>query len=368
MAELAALLARSERPLVIAGGGGWSAEAVADLRQFVEKFDLPIGISFRSQDVFDNGHECYAGDIAIGINPKLAQRVRDADLLLVLGARLGEMTTSGYTLIDIPAPRQKLVHVYPDPEELGRVYQPSLGIVSSMQGAAAALAGLAPAAEKSRREWRESTHRDYLDWSVPTSSPGAVQMAQIVAWLRERLPADAILTNGAGNYATWIHRFYRHRRYRTQLAPTSGSMGYGLPASVAAKLVHPERIVVAFAGDGCLQMTMQEFGTACQHDAKIILVVVNNGMYGTIRMHQEREYPARVEGTQLRNPDFVAWAKAYGAVGWKVERTEEFAPAFEQAVQAATPALIEIRLDPEAITPRTTLAAIRAAAQSKKPG
>jgi acetolactate synthase-1/2/3 large subunit len=368
MAELASLLAQAERPLVIAGGGGWSAEATADLQQFVEKFDLPVGVSFRSQDVFDNGHQCYTGDIAIGVNPKLAQRVRDADLLLVLGARLGEITTGGYTLIDIPVPQQKLVHVYPDPEELGRVYQPSLGIVSSMRGAASALAELTPAAGKSRKEWRESAHRDYLEWSAPTRSPGAVQMAEIVAWLRERLPADAILTNGAGNYATWIHRFYRHRRYRTQLAPTSGSMGYGLPASVAAKLVHPERVVLAFAGDGCLQMTMQEFGTACQHDVNIILIVVNNGMYGTIRMHQEREYPARVEGTQLRNPDFVAWAKSYGAAGWKVERTEEFAPAFEQALRATTPSLIEIRLDPEAITPRTTLAEIRAAAQARKSG
>ncbi len=366
MTALQKALEAAQKPLVIVGGSGWGAQACADLQRFAENFDLPVGNSFRCQDLFDNSHDCYAGDVAIGINPKLAQRVRDADVLLVLGARLGEMTTSGYTLVGIPMPKQRLIHVYAGPEELGRVYRPELGIVSSMHGVAAALAALPVPQTKPWSNERRTARQDYLEWTKPTQNPGAVQMAEIIAWLRDRLPEDAILTNGAGNYATWVHRFYRHRRYRTQLAPTSGSMGYGLPASVAAKLVHPQRVVIAFAGDGCLQMTMQEFGTACQHDANIILIVVNNGMYGTIRMHQEREYPARVEGTQLRNPDFVAWAKSYGAVGWKVERTEDFAPTFELALKANSPSLIEIRLDPEAINPRTTLSAIRAAAQAKK--
>jgi acetolactate synthase-1/2/3 large subunit len=366
LTELRAMLEQAKQPLAIVGGGGWSAQACADLQRFVENFDLPVGNSFRCQDLFDNNHDGYAGDVAIGINPKLAQRVRDADVLLVLGARLGEMTTSGYSLVDIPTPRQKLIHVYAGPDELGRVYQPSLGIVASMRGMTAALAQLPPPAATPWSAWRQAARQDYLDWTKPTENPGPVQMAQVIASLRDSLPADAILTNGAGNYATWVHRFYRHRRFRTQLAPTSGSMGYGLPAAVAAKLVHPERTVIAFAGDGCLQMTMQEFGTACQHNANIILIVVNNGMYGTIRMHQEREYPARVSGTELRNPDFVAWAKSYGAPGWKVERTEDFAAALAQARQARMPALIEIRLDPEAINPRTTLSAIRQAAQAKK--
>ncbi len=363
--RLGELLEASQRPLAIVGGGGWGAQACADLQTFVENFDLPVANSFRCQDLVDNEHANYAGDVAIGINPKLAERVRQADLLLVLGARLGEMTTSGFTLVNSPVPSQTLVHVYPGAEELGRIYQPSLGILSSMAGATAALAGMAPPAQKPWKAWRQAAREDYLQWTQPTQNPGPVQMAEIVAGLRRRLPADAILTNGAGNYATWVHRFHRYRRFRTQLAPTSGSMGYGLPAAVAAKLVHPGRPVIAFAGDGCLQMTMQEFGTACQHNARIVLIVVNNGMYGTIRMHQEREYPARVEGTELRNPDFVAWAKAYGAASWRVERGEDFAPALDQALNAPTPTLIEIRLDPEAINPRTTLSAIRQAALSK---
>jgi acetolactate synthase-1/2/3 large subunit len=362
MEEFAALLANAERPLVVVGGSGWSQPARESLRQFAEKSGVPIAASFRTQDIFDNTHESYVGDVGIGINPKLAERVKTCDLLIVLGARLGEMTTSGYSLISIPEPQMKLVHVYAGAEELGRVYRPTLGIVAGMAGIASALAALPKPASDRFKAWREGARADYLDWIKPTQNPGDVQMGEIVSWLAQRLPDDAIICNGAGNYTAWVHRFYRYRGWRTQLAPTSGSMGYGLPAAVAAKIVHPERTVVCFAGDGCLQMTMQEFGTACQAGANIVLVVVNNGMYGTIRMHQEREYPARKVGTDLHNPDFVAWARSYGADGHLVEKTDQFAPAFEAALTARTPSVIEIRLDPEAINPRTSLSAIRTAA------
>jgi len=364
MEEFASLLAKAERPLVIVGGSGWTQPARESLRQFAEKSGVPMAASFRTQDIFDNTHESYVGDVGIGINPKLAERVKGCDLLIVLGARLGEMTTSGYSLIAIPEPQMKLVHVYAGAEELGRVYRPTLGMVAGMAGIAAALAALAKPSSDRFKAWRAGARADYLDWIKPTKNPGSVQMGEIVTWLAQRLPDDAIICNGAGNYTAWVHRFYRYRGWRTQLAPTSGSMGYGLPAAVAAKIVHPERIVVCFAGDGCLQMTMQEFGTACQAGANIVLVVVNNGMYGTIRMHQEREYPARKVGTDLHNPDFVAWAKSYGAAGHLVEKTEQFVPAFETALGAKTPSVIEIRLDPEAINPRTTLSAIRQAAQA----
>ncbi len=362
MEEFASLLAKAERPLVIVGGSGWSQPARESLRKFAEQSGVPIAASFRTQDIFDNTHDSYVGDVGIGINPKLAERVKTCDLLIVLGARLGEMTTSGYSLIAIPEPQMRLVHVYAGAEELGRVYRPTLGIVAGMAGISSALAGLPKPSSDRFKAWREGARADYLDWTKPTKNPGDVQMGEIVSWLAQRLPDDAIICNGAGNYTAWVHRFYRYRGWRTQLAPTSGSMGYGLPAAVAAKIVHPERTVVCFAGDGCLQMTMQEFGTACQAGANIVLVVVNNGMYGTIRMHQEREYPTRKVGTDLHNPDFVAWAKSYGADGHLVEKTEQFAPAFEAALKAGTPAVIEIRLDPEAINPRMSLSAIRTAA------
>jgi acetolactate synthase-1/2/3 large subunit len=364
--EFNVLLASAERPLVIVGGSGWSQPARESLQMFAERSGVPIAASFRTQDIFNNAHASYIGDVGIGINPKLAQRVKECDLLIVLGARLGEMTTSGYALIDIPEPQMKLVHVYPGAEELGRVYRPTLGIVSGMRAISSALRGLPKPAGDRFKSWREDARADFLDWTRPTQNPGDVQMGEIVTWLAQRLPDDAVICNGAGNYTAWVHRFYRYRGWRTQLAPTSGSMGYGLPAAVAAKIVHPERIVVCFAGDGCLQMTMQEFGTACQAGANIVLVVVNNGMYGTIRMHQEREYPGRKVGTDLHNPDFVSWAKSYGAAGYLVEKTAQFAPAFEAALKAGTPSVIEIRLDPEAINPRTSLSAIRQAAEATR--
>jgi acetolactate synthase-1/2/3 large subunit len=290
--------------------------------------------------------------------------VRDADLLLVVGARLGEITTSGYTLVDIPKPKQALVHVYPGAEELGRVYQPTLAINASMPAFAAGVRALEPVDSVAWQGWTSEAHAVYLANIVPQHGPGDLQLAEVVLWLREHLPADAIITNGAGNYTAWVHRFYQYRTFRSQLAPTSGSMGYGLPAAVAAKALHPERTVVCFAGDGCFLMTGQELATAVQYRLNVIILVVNNNMYGTIRMHQEREFPGRVIGTELRNPDFVAFAKAYGAHGERVERTTDFPAAFERAVSARTPALVELRIDPEAITPRTTLSAIRNRAPS----
>jgi acetolactate synthase-1/2/3 large subunit len=360
LAGLREFLAAAQRPLMIVGGGGWSPEAAADIAEFAAANDLPVGASFRCQDIVDNEQACYVGDIAIGINPKLAERVRSADLLLVVGARLGEITTSGYTLVDIPRPRQRLIHVHPGAEELGRVYQADLPINAGMAAFAAAARALAPVDSSAWREWRAAARADYLANIVPPASPGPVQLGEIVAWLKKRLPPEAILANGAGNYATWLHRFYSYRRYRSQLAPTSGAMGYGVPAGVAAKAVHPERTVVSWNGDGCFLMNGQELATAVQYGLAVVFVVINNGMYGTIRMHQERHYPERVIGTDLVNPDFAALARAYGALGETVTRTEEFAPAFERALAAGKPALIEVRVDPEALTPRQSLSQIRA--------
>ena len=370
VAKLRAMLAAAQRPLAILGGSGWNANACADLRKFIEANGLPAACAFRFQDLFDNSHANYAGDIGIGINPKLAQRVKDADLLLVIGARLGEMTTSGYTLLSVPRPAQKLVHVHAGAEELGRVYQGDLLINSGMPQIAAALAAMPPVEAEAWRDWTASARADYVEWTQLRTMPGKVQLWDIVDFLKRRLPADAILTNGAGNYASWLHRFYPHRMFRTQLAPTSGAMGYGVPAAIAAKIVHPGRMVVSWNGDGCFLMCGQELATAMQYGAKVIFVVVNNGMYGTIRMHQEREYPARVHGTALTNPDFVMLARAYGLYGELVEDSSEFAAAFERAIDATEaagkPALIELRIDPQAITPNTTLDALREQALKRK--
>jgi acetolactate synthase-1/2/3 large subunit len=368
MHDLRDRLDEAKRPFLILGGGGWSAEAVADIRAFAEAANLPVGCSFRCQDLFDNGHQNYAGDVGIGINPKLAERVKHADLLIVVGARLGEMTTSGYTLVSIPVPKQSLVHVHASAEELGRVYQAVLPINAGVAEFAAMARALGPVPARAWDSETKAARADYLEWSTPPQVEGPVQMGEIVGWLEQRLPADAILANGAGNYATWIHRFHRYRRFRTQLAPTNGAMGYGVPAAVAAKLTAPDRMVVSFNGDGCYMMNGQELATAVQYNAPVIFVVVNNGSYGTIRMHQERAYPGRVSGTDLVNPDFAALARAYGAHGELVEQTSDFAPAFERAVRAGKPALIEIRLGVEVITPRQTLSQIRAAALASKAG
>ncbi|HEY1385130.1 MAG TPA: thiamine pyrophosphate-binding protein [Dongiaceae bacterium] len=356
----------AKRPFMILGGGGWSPQAIADIRAFAEGANLPVGCSFRCQDLFDNSHQNYAGDVGIGINPQLAERVKNADLLIVVGARLGEMTTSGYTLVNIPLPKQALVHVHASAEELGRVYQAVLPINAGMAEFAAMAKALGPIPGGAWDKETQAARADYLEWTRPPQVEGPIQMGEIMSWLEQRLPADAILTNGAGNYATWIHRFHRYRRFRTQLAPTNGSMGYGVPSAIAAKLIAPQRMVVSFNGDGCYMMNGQELATAVQYNAPVIFVVVNNGSYGTIRMHQERTYPGRVSGTDLVNPDFVALARAYGAHGELVEQTSDFTPAFERAAKAGKPALIEIRLSAEVITPRQTLSQIRAAAMSAK--
>jgi acetolactate synthase-1/2/3 large subunit len=366
MAALGAMLTAAERPMAIVGGGGWNARACADLRKFAEEFSLPVGASFRCQDYFDNSHPNYVGDVAIGINPKLAERVRTADLLLLIGARMGEMTSSGYTLLDIPRPKQRLVHVYPGAEELGRVYQPALAIHSSMPAFLAAAAKLAPAAPPSWSEETKVARQDYVDWTEPVASPGALQMGAVVAWLRDNLPPEAIVCNGAGNYAGWMNRFYRYREYRTLLGPTSGSMGYGTPAAVAAKRLYPERPVIALAGDGCFLMNGQELATAVHYGLDIVILVVNNGIYGTIRMHQEREYPGRVSATDLTNPDFAKLAEAYGAYGEVVTETDDFPAAFKRAQAADGPALLELRIDAEAITPGRSLSEIRAAAEARR--
>ncbi|MBK1669672.1 thiamine pyrophosphate-binding protein [Rhodovibrio sodomensis] len=362
LAELLQRLSRARRPLAILGGGGWTAQAKADFEAFAHANDLPVACAFRCQDYFDNRHECYAGDVGLGVNPALAQRVREADLLLVVGARMGEATSSGYSLIDVPTPRQTLVHVYPGAEELGRVYQPTLAIQAATPAFAAAARRLEPLDPPPYAGVREAARQDYLAWTTPPAakaSNGTVDMAQGIADLRERLPADAVICNGAGNYAAWVHRYYRYRSYRSQLAPTSGSMGYGVPAAVAAKLAAPERPVIAFAGDGCFQMTGQELGTAVQYGAAIVVIVVNNNSYGTIRMHQERAYPHRVTGTDLHNPDFAALARAYGALGETVSEQGAFLPAVERALAAGTPALIEVRTDLEQISPAKTITDLR---------
>jgi len=361
MQRLRALLERAKRPLMLLGGTPWTREACADVQRFAQAAGLPVACTFRYQDLFDNRHACYAGDAGIGINPKLAQRIRDADLLLAVGARLGEMETGAYTLIEPPCPKQKLVHVHAGAEELGRVYQGELLINSGMAQFAAALAGIAVDGS-AWRAWRESAREDYLEWQKPQAIPGKVQLAEIALWMRGRLPEDAILCTGAGNFSGWWQRYWRFPGLRTQVAPCNGSMGYGVPAGVAAKLAHPERIVVSVNGDGDFLMNGQEIATAMQYSANTVFMVVNNGMYGTIRMHQEREYPARVYATALANPDFAALARAYGLHGETVEETAQFAPAFERALAAGKPALIELRVDPQAITTATTLDAIRARA------
>ncbi len=364
MAKLQAMLAEAERPLVILGGSRWSEASVASMTAFAERFSLPVTTSFRRQSLFPSDHANYAGDLGVGPNPRLSAHVKAADLVLLLGGRFSEQPSSSYTLLDVPAPRQKLVHIHPDADELGRVYQPALAINATPSAFAAALAELPT---PNHLPWRERTatmRGEFLDWTgQPRTQPGAFQYGEAMTFLREHLPPDAIICNGAGNYATWVHRYYRFRQFGTQLAPTSGSMGYGTPAAVMAKRLFPERPVIAFAGDGCFMMNGQEFATAVQYGLPIVVVVVDNGMYGTIRMHQELHYPRRVSGTELKNPDFAAYAKAFGGHGERVERTEEFRPAFERAVASGKPAILHCIVDPEALTPARTLSEIRAAGE-----
>jgi acetolactate synthase-1/2/3 large subunit len=361
LVRLRELLAAAERPLVIVGGGGWSTEAAADLQAFAEGSVLPVATSFRRQDYIDNDSPCYAGVLTIGQDPALASRLRDADLLLVIGSRLGDIATRGYTTLEPPRTPQTLVHVHADPDELGRVFQPDLPIASGSPQFLAAARALDPVDASRRTAWTESARSDFVSSLRHRRGPGELDVGDVMEHLRGRLPADAILTNGAGNYTVWCHLYYVFRRYRTQLAPCSGAMGYGIPAAIAAKVVHPERTVVCVSGDGDFLMSGHELSAAVQEKLAIVVLVVNNGMYGTIRMHQERLFPGRVASTDLVDPDFVAWARAFGGYGESVVRSEDFPAALERALGQERPALLELRVDPEAITPRQTLSEIRAA-------
>ncbi len=366
MARLREMLAAARRPIMILGGSTWTAQGVRDITRFAEANRLATAVTFRRQDRFDNLHPCYAGDLGIGPSPKLAARIREADLVIAVGTRLSEAATSGYTLFEVPRPRQRFVHVHPGSEELGRVYQAQLMINAGAAHFAAAAAALAPADSSAWAASTEAAHKEFLEHAVPVPNPGAVQLGEIVATLQEQLPPDTIVANGAGNFSGWIHRFWRYRGFGTQVAPTSGSMGYGVPAGVAAAIAYPERTVLSFSGDGCFLMNGQELATAMHYGAAPIFFVINNGMYGTIRMHQERDYPGRIFGTALTNPDFAALARSYGLHGETVARTEDFAPAFKRARESRRAALIEIRLDPEAINTRTTLSKIREASLASR--
>jgi acetolactate synthase-1/2/3 large subunit len=357
-----ALVEASERPLLVVGGGGWSEQAGRDVLAFAEASNVPVATSFRRQDYVDNSSPVYAGVLTIGLDPALARRVEEADVILALGTRLGEIATRQYSLLEPPRPRQRLVHVHADPDELGRVYEAEVPIVSGSPQFAAALR---PVEGAHRAAWVEAARTGYLANLRHGPLPGALQLGDVMAHLRARLPGDAVLTNGAGNYTVWAHRFYEFRRYGTQLAPCAGAMGYGVPAAIAAKILHPDRAVVCMSGDGDFLMSGHELATAVQQEAAIVVLVVNNGMLGTIRMHQERRFPGRAIGTDLVNPDFVAYARAFGAHGALVERTEEFPDAFDEALAAGRPALLELRVDPEAITPRATLTEIRGSSPAR---
>ena len=364
--DLRQLLLEAQRPLVIAGGGGWTPQAAQALQRFAENWQLPVANAFRFQDTFDNHHPLYAGDVGLGINPKLAARIREADLLLVLGARLGEATTGSYTLIDAPVPKQKLVHVHASAEELGRVYHPTLAICATMNAAARSLEVLTAPPQVAWEPWAAAAQADYRANIDPANGgvvlPGPVDMPRVMDVVRRLLPADAVLTNGAGNFASWLHRFHPYhglaKGFKTQLAPTNGAMGYGVPAGIGAAIVEPGRTVFTIAGDGDFMMNGQELATAVQFGAKTIIVLVNNGTYGTIRMHQEREYPQHVSGSTLVNPDFCALARAYGYAAEQVTTTDEFEPAFRRALEAQQGTVIELMLSADVITTRGTLSAI----------
>ncbi len=358
-AELKKLLAGAKRPLMIIGGPLWSKKIQKQVETFAERFDMPVAAAFRFQDYIDNRHRCYAGHAGIGLDAKLAAAIKAADVLIVIGARLGEMTTSGYTLIEIPNPTQTLVHVHPSGNELGSVYRADLPINATAATFADLLESLPAPSSKPWSGTTKELHDAFLASLQPLPGPGSMQFAEVVRTVSDMMPEHSIVTNGAGNYAAFVHRYMQYKGYRTCLAPTSGSMGYGLPAAIAAKLHDPTRTVVNFAGDGCFLMTGQEMATAAQYGLGIVTIVANNGMYGTIRAHQERQYPERVSGTTLVNPDFAAYARAFGGHGETVERTADFKPAFERALATNKPSIIEVKIDPEALSPRQTLSQIR---------
>jgi acetolactate synthase-1/2/3 large subunit len=359
MAKFAQMLGAARAPVMLLGGSRWSQAACDSVARFAQQYALPVCTTFRRGHLFDHTHPCYAGDVGIGPNPKLLERVKSADLVVLVGGRLGELPSQSYTLFDIPRPQVPFVHVHPGAEELGRVYSPHLAIHATPSAFAAALEQLEFARPPSGDA--KAAHADYLEWTEqPTEQPGGVNFGAVMVWLRANLPADAILCNGAGNYAAWVHRFFRFRRFGQHVAPASGSMGYGVPAAVAMKRLYPERTVICLAGDGDFLMNGQEFATAVQYNLPFITIIVDNGMYGTIRMHQEREYPGRISATELRNPDFPAYAKAFGGFGVSVARTEDFPAAFRAAQGSGKPAIVRLVVDPEAITPGTTLSKIRA--------
>ena len=349
-------LAAAKAPVAIVGGAGWTAASGRKFATFAERIGLPVAGAFRRQDAIDNDSPCWAGNLGYGPNPKLAARIRAADLLLVVGPRLGEATTDGYTLITPDHPGQTLIHVHPDPAELNRVYAADWPICADMKGFASALEGETLA----MRFAADEAHAEWLDWSTPRPREGvALDLGSCVAAMRAAMPADTVICNGAGNFSAWWHRYWRYGGHGTQLAPTAGAMGYGLPAAVAAALREPERKVVALAGDGDFLMNGQELATAIQHGAELLVILIDNGGYGTIRMHQERAFPGRVSGTTLRNPDFAALARAYGAWSKTVETTADFTPALARALAQPGVKLLHLRTDIEAITPATTISAIR---------
>ena len=356
--RLRELIAAATRPLVVVGEGGWTAETSRDVQAFCEANELPVACAFRCQDFLDNRSSSYVGVLGVAMDEAIAARLRDADLVLAIGGRLGEVPTRRYTLLEAPDPRQTLVHVHPDPRELGRVYQPDLAIVATLTEAASALRALDPV-EPSWSDWTQAARADFELNLEHEPMEGDVDLGEIMAFLRRRLPGDAIQTCGAGNFTVWAHRFAEFTQFGTQACPRSGSMGYGLPAAVAAQLVHRERIVVCFTGDGDFVMSSPELATAVQYDLPIVVLLVNNGMYATIRMHQERQFPGRVVGTDLENPDFPALARAYGARGERVERTADFGDAFERALASGKPSVLELPVDPERISPRVKLSELR---------
>ena len=367
MAELHQRIESAERPVAILGGSRWTNAAVQQFAAFAEHFSLPVYCSFRRQMLFSSDHPCYGGDLGIGANPKLLARIRNADLVLLIGGRMSEMPSQSYELFEIPTPRQQLVHVHVDADELGKMYRAALPIHASPQGFTAALTAMRPSDTPRWSTKTRKAHAEFLTWSdtKPIRIPGPLQMGEVMAHLREVLPADTIFCNGAGNFATWVHRFWPFRAFASQLAPTSGSMGYGLPAGVGAKRLWREREVVVFAGDGDFMMHGQEFATAVQYDLPIIVVLLDNAMYGTIRMHQERNYPGRVSATKLKNPDFCGYAEVFGGHGECVKATEEFGPALARARASGKPSILHCLLDPEAITPGASLTQIRDAAFAK---
>lgn len=359
MGRLAASIEEAKRPIFIVGGTRWDEEAARALQDFAQKFDMPIATSYRRAPLFDALHPCYAGDLGLNANPKLVQRVKNSDLVVLVGGRLGEIPSQGYRLLDIPTPRMTFAHIYPHAEEIGRVYAPDLAIHASPRPFAAALRELRAPAAISWSEQTKAAHDDYLSFSSASTPSADVDLAEVMIWLRDNCGADAIICNGAGNYASWIHRYFRFRRFGTHIAPTSATMGYGLPAAVAMQRLYPDRTVISINGDGDFLMNGQEFATAVQYGLPIIVIVCDNASYGTIRMHQERHFPGRVIATDLRNPDFAAYARAFGGFGATVERTRQFPEAFEAARRSRQPAIIHVKIDPDRITPTATLSGIR---------